>query len=100
MNKKKGECKRIRTLMRINHSCLLFGSTHAMVIIILQYISVSNQQVVHLKLTQYYMSIISQKSWGKKINISLKYHITKGSYSLDSKRPGTHLVKTHHLNAN
>lgn len=32
----------------------------AMVVIILQHVSVSNQQVVHLKLTQCYLSIIAQ----------------------------------------
>lgn len=31
----------------------------AMVVIILQYINVSNQQVVYLKVTQWYKSIIS-----------------------------------------
>ena len=36
-----------------------------MLVIILQYINVSNQQFVHLKLTQDYMSIISQQSWEK-----------------------------------
>ena len=39
-----------------------------MLVIILQYINVSNQQFVHLKLTQDYMSIISQQSWEKKQN--------------------------------
>ena len=36
------------------------------VVIILQYINISNQLFVHLKLTQCYMSIISQKNLGKK----------------------------------
>ena len=36
-----------------------------MLVIILQYINVSNQQFVHHKLTQDYMSIISQQSWKK-----------------------------------
>ena len=34
----------------------------AMVVSILQYISVSNKHLVHLKLTQCYMSIISHKA--------------------------------------
>ena len=34
------------------------------VVIILRYISVSSQHIVYFKLTQYYMSIISQWSWG------------------------------------
>lgn len=36
------------------------------VIIVLQFINVSNRHIVHLKLTQCHLSIISQ-SWGKKI---------------------------------
>lgn len=31
------------------------------VVIILQYVSVSNQHIIHLKFIQYYMSIISDK---------------------------------------
>ena len=34
--------------------------TSAKVVVTWQYINISNQQVVHLKLTQCYMSIISQ----------------------------------------
>ena len=50
---------------------------NATVVIILQYIKVSNQHVVHLKLTQCCMSIISQlkkdKSWqSKKFDWMLK----------------------------
>ena len=35
---------------------------NTMLVIILQYMSVSNQHTVHLKLTQCYMSIISQRN--------------------------------------
>lgn len=35
---------------------------NANMVIILQYINVSNQYIPHLKLTQYHMSIISNKS--------------------------------------
>lgn len=38
----------------------------AMGVVVLQYLSVSNPQVVCLRLTQSNVSIISQKSWGKK----------------------------------
>ena len=33
---------------------------NTMLVIILQYLNISNQQIVHLTLTQCYMSIISQ----------------------------------------
>ena len=42
-----------------------------MVVIILQYINVSNQCVVHLKLTQCYMSVTSQQI-GKRIYAKCK----------------------------
>ena len=35
-------------------------------VIILQYTSISNEHIVHLKVTQCYMSMISQSSWGEK----------------------------------
>lgn len=38
---------------------------NAKVVIILQYINVSNQHAVHPKLAQYYTAIISQYSWKK-----------------------------------
>ena len=39
-----------------------------MVVIILQYINASNQHIVHLKITQCYMSIVSQLKKEKKSN--------------------------------
>ena len=36
--------------------------TNAAVLIILQYINVSNQHIVHLKLTQWYVSYISKNN--------------------------------------
>ena len=46
--------------------------TNLIVVIISQYIHISNHYVVHLKLTQCYMSIISQWSC-KKLKIELSY---------------------------
>ena len=43
------------------------------VIVILQYIRVSNHHIVHLKLTQWCMSIISQKAGGKKGVIQVNF---------------------------
>lgn len=40
--------------------------SNTVLVIILQYISGSNQHIAHLQLTQCHMSIISQESWGKK----------------------------------
>ena len=37
-----------------------------LVVISLQHTDVSDQRILHLKLTQHYVSIISQESWGKK----------------------------------
>ena len=36
-----------------------------MAVVILQYMSVSNQHITHLKLTHYYMLVIAQWSWGE-----------------------------------
>ena len=48
--------------------------SNTMVVIILQYISVSNQHIVHIKLTQCYMSIILNKA-GKQSHLFLFHHV-------------------------
>ena len=46
--------------------------TNLTVVIILQHMCISNHYIVHLKRTQYYMSIISQESWkGKRTHGSM-----------------------------
>lgn len=45
--------------------------TNFTVVIIPQYVCIPNHQVVHIKLIQTYISIISQKSWGVGRNVSL-----------------------------
>ena len=42
---------------------------NSMVVTIVQYISVTSEQVVHLKLTQCYRSITSQQSWREKAGV-------------------------------
>lgn len=42
------------------------------IVIILQYINVLNQYVVHLTFTQCHMSITSQESWKNNLKIKLK----------------------------
>lgn len=57
---------------------------NAVVVTILQYISGSNQHVVHLKLTQCCVSIIARKSWERRIKA---FHMTfqrSSLYFIDS----------------
>lgn len=53
-----------------------------LVVIMLQYVSVSDQNVVHLKLAQYHMSIITQESWGKKEGIVTQCYFLPGTWPL------------------
>lgn len=58
--------------------------TNLAVVIILQYIHISNHDVLHLKHTQYYMSTISQESWEKRKKSSVSI---PGSNEMEEKKP-------------
>lgn len=45
-----------------------------LIAVILQYIHISNDHVAHLKLTQCYLSIISQQIWGQRKDTEAYVH--------------------------
>ena len=55
-------------------------STNCTVVIILQYIHILNQPIIRLKLTHFYMSIMSQYSWRKTKDMSIQKLINECSW--------------------